>query len=188
MTGNDIIALARLQFGEATALTLSDSDFQEWVNTALVELYNDLPISELRQLQSISTVSLTNGNGTFTTSWDRILAVLIDGVEIPQVPWTAIQWMDTFGYGRPEQAVWAQSGSNLAVRTPGTLPSSVSVRHMEPLQVSNFASPLTISDRWLAALAHLVTSYAYGQEEDHESAAMWRARYLSAVGKEAAAQ
>lgn len=190
MTPNAIIALARQQFGEPVALYLADSVFQDWTNAALQELYDDLPGIELRQLISETSVALTAGSGTIPATWDRVLEVLdSSGTPLFRVPPEVITFIDATGsnpYMVPMVGAYVVIGQKLAVRP--TSHASVNVQHQDPPAPIDFATAgdtelTVVNARWHPALVHLVTSYAYQQEEDHNAAAHWRSRYNQLVGQ-----
>lgn len=189
MTPNQIIAQARVQFGERTAITLADSEFQGWVDGALKTIYNDLPSSEFRNLVSEDTISLVAGEGVVPDSWDRLLDARDADVPLRAVAPDVLAHIDTNRFYAPTQPVWAAVGKTVFVR-PTTL-ASITVVHQEPPPsivwtgtTANADSELTsVNAKWHPALVHLVTSLAYQQEEDHNAAAMWRNRYSYAVGQ-----
>lgn len=192
MTPNEIVALARAQFGEGTALSVDDPTFQSWVNQALKELYTDVDPELLRNLIDETSLTLTAGSATMPQTWDRVREVLDpDGTPLFPVEPETITFIDaTAGnpYMVPMVGAYARVGQRLVVR-PTTIPS-VLVQHQDPPAEIDFtpttgnadAELTSVGAHWHAALVHLVTSYAYQQEEDHNAAAHWRSRYSQLVG------
>lgn len=187
MTPNEIIRRARAQFGEEVANSVQDVVFQEWVNSGFKELYNDLPSEELRPLITSGAVTLTAGEGAIPDAWDRVLDVRdTDGVPLLRQRQEIIRHIDSNQFFQPVQSVWALVDKTLLVRPTSVL--SVEVTHQDP--PANIVWPAGgdteitfVNPRWHIAVVHLVTSYAYQQEEDHNSAAMWRNRYNQLVGQ-----
>lgn len=75
MTGDEIVALVRDNFGEQTAATVQDAEIQSWINAAIQELYTTLPPGELRDTIADSSVTITSGEGTIPSAADKILSV-----------------------------------------------------------------------------------------------------------------
>jgi hypothetical protein len=189
VTPAEIISLARRQFGESEALTITDVTFQDWLNLALKELYTDLHPDLLRNLIGEDPLTLTAGTVTLPAEWDRVREVLrSDGTPLFHVPPEVITFIDaTAGnpFMVPMVGAYSRVGQRLAVRP--TSITEVIVQHQDPPAPVVFpggaTSELTaVSAHWHAALAHLVTSYAYQQEEDHNASAHWRSRYSGLVG------
>lgn len=186
MTPNQIIQQARAQFGESIALTVTAETFEQWVNASLKELYNDLPPSELRQLITEDPLALAGGAGTLPDAWDRVLEVKEGSVPLQPQPVNRIRAIDSNQFFPPIIPVWALSDKTLLVR-PDTL-LTVNVSHQDPPAVLAFPADgdteiTSVNSRWHIALVHLITSYAYQQEEDHSSATTWRNRYNQLVGQ-----
>lgn len=190
MTPQEVIQRARGHFGEDTALTVQDVTFREWVTDALRELYNDLPAEEVRPLITEESVSLDtdadsvgDGRGTIPDTWDRVLNVKIDGVPALRQRPETIRHIDSNQFFAPTQKVWALLDKTLLVRPKGDL--SVMVTHQDPptkITATTETNEITeVNKRWHIALVHLVASYAYQQEEDHESAAAYKRRYQDLV-------
>lgn len=194
MTPNEIVTLARTQFGEATALTISDATFQAWVNQALRELYTDVRPDLLRDLiTEDDVVTAPSGNALIPPEWDRIMEVVDPaGTPLYRVDPEVITFIDataTNPFMVPPVGSYALVGQRLSVRPKST--ANVTVQHQDPPAAIDFGTdgdnPLTVvEEHWHAPLVHLVTSYAYQQEEDHNAAAHWRGRYASLVGLGAA--
>lgn len=186
ITPNEVIKRARTQFGEEVALTATATNFQEWVNNALLELYDDLPPSELRQLITETSVSLTDGEGSVPDTWDRVIDVKTDdGVPLLRLRPETVRHIDSNQFFTPSQTVWALLDSTILVRP--TSVSSVLATHQDPPTTLEFPADedteiTEVNKRWHIALVHLVTSYAYQREEDHNAAAHWRSRYNQLVG------
>lgn len=183
MNGTEIIAEARLNFGEASALTLTDIDFQRWVNTALRQLYSILPLAELEVLAKTSTVTLTNGRGPLPASLDHPLSVTIAAVPAQLVPLEVIQAIDVSPYSTPPGGVWATDGETLWVRNSLGMPAAAEITYIEPpATITNFALPVVLP-KWHAALVLFVTAFAYAQEEDKGQAQHYRNEALALVNR-----
>lgn len=186
MTPDGIIALARTQFGEETALMFSAAQFQTWFNAALKEAYNDLPDVAMRRVVSHTPTGLTAGEAPIPDTWDRIHGAEIGGAALIPVDPGTIRIIDSNPYMDPIVAVFSTYGKTLSVRP--TSITSVDVVHQEaPEDIVFPAGGLVeladVDERWHPALAHLITSYAYQTEEDHTAAAHWRGRYAALVGQ-----
>lgn len=169
---------------------MSQATFEDWVNAALLEVYNDLPPTELRPLISEDAVALVAGEGQLPTAWDIILAVKDVGVPALNVPPEYIQNIDSNQFFSPTQTVWSLSDDTILVRPTSLVSVDVAHRDRPTLIVwpAGGDTEITeVNERWHIALVHLITSYAYAQEEDHTSAEQWRARYLQQVSSAVAA-
>lgn len=188
MTPDAIITMARIQYGEPVALIVSDESFEAWLNAAIKEAYNDLPAESMRRVVVSTEVALTAGVGDIPSEWDRIHDVTFAGAAIPRVDPESIVLISTNPFLEPFTPVYSITGTEIIVR-PTTV-TEVRVVHQEPPADIDFTADgdselTTVDPRWHPALAHLVTSYAYQQEEDHNAAAHWRGRYAAQVGQAA---
>lgn len=186
MTPDQIVALARTQFGEETEQTLTDLQFEAWLNAAIKEAYNDLPAEAMRRVVVSSAVTITAGTGSLLDEWDRIHDVTFAGATLPRVEPEALALIDANPFLAPFTPVYSLVGTDLFVRP--TSVTEVRVVHQEPpgditLALDGGVELADVDPRWHPALAHLVTSYAYQQEEDHNAAAHWRGRYAAQVGQ-----
>lgn len=201
MNANAVIKRARIQFGEAAALSVQDVTFQEWVNSAIKELYTHLlPMhldraDELRPLIDEQTLTLTAGKTEIPNTVDRVIDVIgSDGVSLLRVTPQIIRAIDTNLYYGPVQDVYALRDKDLWVRPTTT--ATVDIAHLSPpAEVTDFAPggadllPLCgILSHWHIALVHLVTAYAYAQEEDVQQAALYRQKFDAMIGKPTGAQ
>lgn len=182
MTGNEIIAEARLNFGEVTALTLSDADFEGWVNTALFELYELLNLSELEVLAQTSAVTLTSGKGPLPPDLDHLLSVQVDGapahllgLEVPSI-------VDANPYLQPYAFVATHDGETLWVRGAGS-PASADVTYVAPPdRITDFTQAVVLP-KWHPVIVLLTTALAYAQEEDKGQAQHYRNEALALVNR-----
>lgn len=183
MTGDEIVAEARLNFGELTALTIQDADLERWVNTALREVYSLLPVTELEVLAETSAVALTSGKGDLPAELDHLLSVAVNGTPAHPVPLEAVQAMDSNPYLAPYVPVFTQDGEALWAREQAGSPASVDVTFIKPpAEVSNFASEVVLP-KWHAAVVLLVTALAYAQEEDKGQAQHYRNEALALINR-----
>ncbi len=86
MTGDEIIALARANFGEETPLTVSEDTSLDYLNVAAQELYNDLPPERMKNLLNEDEVVMASGQGPIDNTWDQVLEVYVDDVPAAMVP------------------------------------------------------------------------------------------------------
>ena len=176
MTGTEVITLARLYFGEATALTVPSARELDLFNTALKELYRDLPVDKLRHLITTDTVTLTNGRGNLPDTWDTVVSVYLDGISAVQVTTDVIRGTEIGSYWLPLVPVFAVDNNYLWVVPNGT----VTVSHVDPpAEVTSLAGEITaFPEQYHTLLASLLASYMYAQEEDAQQAAYYRGEYV----------
>lgn len=183
MTPVEIIALARAQFGEASAMSVSEVSARDFLNAAIVELYEDLPSDRLKGLLSVTSVSLTAGKGSIDPTWDKILEVYVDGAPASVVPRDTISHHDYNEFFESVVPITHIDDDSVWVRpTTGTC----SVLHLDPPVEVTAANEGTeyssIDDIWHPALADLVTAAMYAQEEDVQQAEQYRSAYASKLG------
>lgn len=194
MTGAEIIEAARLNFGEKTALSLEDADFQIFVNKAIQEVYQLLPNDQLRNLWAEGSLAISNGLGSIDAAWDRIVSVSEGDSPLLQVTPEMIRSMDISAYFEPLVSVWAVEIRHLWIR-PSTI-LSVDVTHISPpdeLTSGDFANEVTaINSTWHPAIIALTTAYAYAQEEDSAQADLYHTKAMtflsSQIPQEASAE
>lgn len=179
MTGDEIIALARANFGEETALTVSEQTSEDFVNAALQELYNDLPVERLKNLLTESTVTMASNKGPIDNAWDQVIEVYVDDLPAVMVPRDVIQNADHNSLFAPPIAICHVDNSHVWVRPSGT----VKIVHLDPPDaISDFTAEVTdFSELWHSAIAMLVTSYMYAQEEDSTQAQHYRSEYSQSL-------
>jgi len=182
VTGDEIIALARFHFGEETPNTVSTDTVKDFLNAALMELYEDLPTERLKHLISTDSLSLTAGKGELLNEWDKVLEVHVDGSPAILVGREIIHNID---YGQlnlfePVIPLFHINESHVWVRPTG---STVEVVHLGPPDViNNFGQEVTaFEEQWHAALASLVASFMYAQEEDIQQAQHYRGDYQQRI-------
>jgi hypothetical protein len=182
VTGDEIIALARSHYGEETPNIVSADMAKDFLNAALMELYEDLPTERLKHLISTDSLSLTAGKGEFPDEWDKILEVHVNGSPAILVGREVIHNTD---YGQlnlfePVIPIFHINESHVWVRPTG---STVEVVYLGPPDViDNFESEVTVfEEQWHAALASLVASFMYAQEEDLQQAQQYRADYQQRI-------
>lgn len=189
MTGADIITLARLHFGESTPLTIPADREADLLNTAVQELYKDLPIEKLRHLVTTDNVALTDGRGDLPSTWDTVVAVYLDGVPSVQVSTDVIRATELGPFYQPMVPVYAVDNNYLWVVPTGT----VTVSHVDPpAEITDLALEVdAFPGQYHELLSSLVTSYMYAQEEDVQQAGYYRSEYqqqLTSMSAEATAQ
>lgn len=177
MTGDEVIALARFYFGEETALTVPTAREADLLNSALLELYRDLPVDKLRHLLSTDSVALTNGRGNLPTTWDTVVSVYLDGISAVQVTTDVIRATELGDFWLPLVPVFALDNNYLWVVPNG----SVEVSHIDPpAEVTDTSATLdsAFPEQYHTALAALMASYMYAQEEDIQQSGYYREEYM----------
>lgn len=176
MTGDEIIALARANFGEASPNTVSVQTAKDFLNSALQELYNDLPSSRMKNLIAEDSVALTSGQGLVVNTYDQVLEVYVDSLPAIQVPREVIRNSDHNDLFTSPVPIFYVDEKNLWVRPTTGLAKIV---HLDPPGViADFTQEVSVfAELWHPALALLVTSYLYAQEEDTTQAAHYRGEY-----------
>lgn len=177
MTGDEVIALARFYFGEETALTVPTAREADLLNSALLELYRDLPVDKLRHLLSTDSVALTNGRGDLPTTWDTVVSVYLDGISAVQVTTDVIRATELGDFWLPLVPVFALDNNYLWVVPNG----SVEVSHIDPpAEVTDTSATLdsAFPEQYHTALAALMASYMYAQEEDIQQSGYYREEYM----------
>lgn len=177
MTGDEVIALAREFFGEPTANTVSTTAAKDYLNTALLELYNDLPPNRMRDRLSVDSVALTTGQGSIPNTWDRIVDIYVNDIPTFLVDRHVVYSAQELTYFEPsvpiahfnEESLW------IAPMAAGT----VKVVHLEPpTLIATTSDEITeFKEQWHKALALLIASYMYAQEEDSAQAQYFKGEY-----------
>lgn len=188
MNVGEIVSEARSNFGETDALTLTDAQFLEWVNTALYETYTILPELELvPELGETHELTLTDGRGTLPDDVDVLVTVRVGGVPSQQMPPTAFDRMDRNPFLAPLGPVYATDGRFLWVRdSGGSLPSSVDLTIIRPPARVTEDSDEPALPKWHGVIVLFVTAFAYAQEEDKGQAQHYRNEALALLGRGAA--
>lgn len=178
MTGDEIIELARSHFGESSASTVTDAQAIEYLNTSLMELYNDLPPERMKALIDEDTIVLDDGRHVVDNQWDRVLNVYVDGVPASLVPLTSIQAIEYSTLFEPSVPVFSITDESLLIRPTG---GTITVTYLTPPEAVTDAtsdSELTQFEPFLhPALALMTASLMYAQEEDTQQAAYYRGEY-----------
>jgi len=180
MTGDEIIALGRAYFGEPVASSILEATADSFLNVAVQELYEDLPADRLRLLQIIDSPTFTAGKAVIPTAWDKVLGVYVDGVQAVGVSPEVIKAVDAGAYFVPIVPVFSIDNQTMWVR-PTT--GAITVGHIDPpAEIADTSLEITsFSVMWHPALACLLASYMYAQEEDAEQAQYYRNEYLALV-------
>ena len=182
MTGNDIIAEARLNFGEPTALTLTDTDFQKWVNTALFELYELLNLSELEVLAETSTVTLTDGKGPLPADLDHMLSVQVANTPVHILGMDAPSVIDQNPYMAPYVFIGTTDGETLWIRGV-TEPATADVTYIAPPDRITDFDQTVVLPKWHPVIVLFTTAFAYAQEEDKGQAQHYRNEALALINR-----
>lgn len=191
MTGDDIIALAQLHFGESGGGTLTGPNFQDFLNAAIQELYNLMPNDAMKEQIQEALVSVnTSGIGDIPGTVERILGVkdLTSASSLlMQVSPEMIRAIDASDYNKPghsTHAVFAIMRDKLYIRPKPTVTQNFPVVHISPpAPITNFTLEVTaLSAQYHQALAYLVASYAYAQEEDVQQGDYYRSNALQQAG------
>lgn len=180
MTGDEIIALARADFGEAAPLTISADTSKEYLNRAQYELFQDLPPERQKANLLEEAVTATTGQGTITNTWDRIVEVYVNDVPAAPVGREVISNADYGTLFAPSIPVFHIDNSHVWVRPVG---GTVKVVHLNPPNriTDTTVAVTSFREQWHRAMAFLITSYMYAQEEDTPQAAHYRAEYTQYI-------
>lgn len=179
MTPSAIIDLARAQFGETNALTVTATTARSFLNAALMELYEDLPSERMKNLLTDANVTLDpNGRGDVLDTWDKVVELYLYGIPAQPVPREVIQAHDYNEFFESPVPIFYADESHIWVR-PITATCTV-VFLSPPTQVTTVnesAEYTDIEESFHPALADLVTSKMYAQEEDPTQAEWYRNTY-----------
>ncbi len=181
MTGDQIRAEARANFGEPTAVSLADATVNSYINTALRELYNLLPLAELEVLAVDTTVALSAGKGKLPVKHDHLLAVSVAGVGAQVVPLDVISTIDRSAFFETFVPVAASDGENLWVR-PTSHANCIVTEILPPADITDFTLAV-ILPKWHAVLVLFTTAFAYAQEEDKGQAQHYRNEALALINR-----
>lgn len=187
MTGNEIIAEARTNFGERTALMFSDAEFEAWLNSAVRETYNLLPLAELEVLAETATVTLTDGVGPLPATLDHLLSVQVDNVPCQLVITDDVGVIDANPFMTPYVPVATADGEDLWVRHTFPVPSAQVTFIQPPSTITDFTAEVVLP-KWHAAMVLFVTGFAYAAEEDIGQAQHYRNTALALIGRGSEAQ
>lgn len=189
MTGDEVVDQARVLFAERTALTLTNTEIQAFVNEALLELYRILSAEQNRYAVIEDTVILTSGKGALPIEWDRLLEVSDATGPITMVAQTTIANIDRLGsFFQPETPVWYYDGEHLHVR-PADLGEVLVLHTAPPPRISNFANEIAdLPEHYQPVLVPLTVAAAYAQEEDLEQANHFRTVALGTLMEATAAE
>lgn len=183
MTPVEIIALARAQFGEDSPLTVSVTTARDFLNAAILECYEDLPPSRLKNLLSETTVVLTAGKGAVLATWDKVLEVYADNIPCLMVPRETIHQHDYSQFFSSPVPICHVDDKNIWVR-PTTATCQV-VNLTPPTEVTSGNEGTEyagIDEVFHPALADLTTAAMYAQEEDVAQSNYYRQAYQSKLG------
>lgn len=183
MTPQEIIALARAQFGEANALTVTATTARDFLNAAIKETYEDLPPSRLKNLISETTVTLTAGKGSVLATWDKILEVYADNIPCMMVSREVIHQHDYSQFFASPTPICHIDDKNVWVRPTTSTCKVLTLSIPTEVTSGNEGTEYTGLDKvWHPALADLVTAAMYAQEEDAAQADQYRKAYQSKLG------
>ena len=181
MTPAEIITLARTHFGELTALTVSVASARSYLNAAIKELYEDLPVDRLKPLLNDEAISLTAGKGDIPSNLDRVVEVYVDNIPAVAVPREVITTSDYGNLFAPAFPVIHIDSSHIWVRPVST--NTVAITYLQAptvITAGNEGSEITeIPVPFHESLSYLVASYMYAQEEDVQQAQWYRNEYMN---------
>lgn len=183
MTPAEIITLARAQFGEETALTVSDDTARAFLNAALMEVYEDVNSPRLKNLLVEENVALTSGQGNVLDTWDKVVELYVYGLPAHPVAREVIQAYDYNEYYESPVPIFYVDDSHIWVRPTAATVQVVYINPPSEVTAGNEATEYTdIEEPFHAALADLVTSMMYAQEEDTPQAEWYRNSYQQRLG------
>lgn len=183
MTPAEIITLARSLFGEETPNTVSEDTARSYLNSALTEIWTDLPSDNLKPLLEIESVTTTDGAGDIDSEWNRIIEVYVDSFPATAVPRDVITGADFGDLFTPAVPIYNIDEKKIFVR-PKDAGDVEIVQVKAPTRITSSTeeSDLTeIPEVYHEALASLVASYMYLQEEDAAQAQAFRAEYSNMI-------
>lgn len=181
MTGEQVIAVIRANYGDADNNYLATADLQQWVNQGVRDVYNLLPPGDPRDSIEQDTVTLTSGRGDLPDSWDRIVSVFTADGEAIQVPSSVAEVGVNLGaYFVPDVTTYAIDGNEIVV-TPTTEPSVTVQYTVEPTDLTDFTNQIPLPRRYHTVVADIATSLAYASEEDAEQATWYLQRAVASV-------
>lgn len=183
MTGNEVIALVRANYGDAANNFLGTTDLQSWLNQALQEVYTFLPSGDMREVVQQSAIALTSGRGDIPSTWDRVVSIftaaLGEAINMPSHVINAQRSLSDFFI--PDAFGFSIDGNEILV-TPDTVTSVTAQYLVQPTKITNFASEIAgIPTRYHPMLVDWTTSLAYASEEDVQQASFYADRARAAV-------
>lgn len=183
MTGDEIVAQVRVNYGDADNNYLSDAEIKTWLNQAVQDLYTILPDTDIRDATQEATISLTSGRGDLPSTWDRLISVYSTNGELVLVPSHVTQAANNLGsYFVPDVEVYSIDGNEISVQ-PLTVASVTAQYTQEPAEITVFTTEITdIPRRYHGVLTDMTTALAYASEEDAEQYALYQQRAISTIG------
>ena len=185
MTPNEIIALARIHFGEPNPLTISSTDELVLFNESMREIYSDLPSDRLKSLISEDTVTITGDNrGPVDSSWDRVIEVYVNDRPAIQAPKETIRNSELSSYFAPAVPIFHVDEQYLWVRPheTGDVVKAVYLSPPSTVVTGGRDTEITeIHEAFHEAVALLLASYMYAQEEDLVQAQHYKGEYVSVI-------
>lgn len=185
MTGNEIIAQVRRNYGDADVNFIPDAALEGWLNQAVQEVYTFLPPSDMRECIESDSVAInaSTGRGTIPDTWDHIVSVYgsTDG-ELIRLPSHFTNSMANLSaYFTPDAGGYAIDGNQLLV-TPFDI-GTVTVQYLaQPDEITDFSSEVAgVPTRYHPTLVDWVTSLAYASEEDAQQASFYANRAQAAL-------
>lgn len=181
MTGDELVAIVRENYGDADNNFLDTAAIKDWINEAIQQVYTFLPAGDMREVVNETSISLTSGRGDIPSTWDKVVSIYTtDEGELVEMPSHITNAVDAFGsstdYFTPDIAGYSLDGNEILV-TPATISSVTAQYLVEPDEVTTFTSEITgIPLRYHFAVADWATSLAYASEEDMEQASFYQTR------------
>jgi len=182
MKGTEIITEARLNFGEKEALSIEDADLEQWVNTALGELYALLPMPELMTLSQTTSVPLNGGRGEIPEGLDHLLNVDVGDVSALEVSLNTVSTIQTNPFLEPYGPVYATDTHSIWIEGADGATSAELVHIDPPARITDFEQDVVLP-KWHAALVLFTTAFAYAQEEDKGQAQHYRNEALALINR-----
>lgn len=183
MTPVQIIALARIQYGETDPNTVTANAARDFLNSAVKELYEDLPPSRLKNLLTQAAVVLTSGRGDVLTTWDKVVDLYVDNTPAIQVSREAIFQHDYSQYFSSPVPIFHVDDKYIWVRPTASTCHITFLAPPAAITAGNEGVEFTGLDAvFHPALADLTTSFMYSQEEDVQQAELYRNAYQQKLG------
>lgn len=181
MTGDEVVALVRENYGDADNNFLDTADIESWVNEALQQVYNFLPAGDMREVVNETAIALTSGRGDIPSTWDKVVSIYTTSEgELVPMPSHITNSIQAFGgnidYFTPDVAGYSIDGNEILV-TPNTISSVTAQYLVQPDEITDFTAEITsIPHRYHFVLGDWATSLAYAAEEDIEQASYYQSR------------
>lgn len=183
MNGAEVIALARLHFGEPTPATITQEMALRFLNVATNQIYVDLSADRLRTLIRENEVPITQGNrGEIPETWHDIIEVYVD--DRPAVP-VSREVISQSEYGEydlfsPGTPIFHIDQGYIWVRPSDKTVRAVHTRPPEEITTGTLNEEITdIHRTYHTALSSLIASYMYAQEEDSVQSQLYKAEYVA---------